>query len=93
MSRASRPAAPRTLTVSATAGVAPGPYTVTVTGTEGGTTHATNVQVGIVAGPDFTLDASPAGLTVPQGTEASSTHQHLPGRLVDRHREPGRGDL
>jgi hypothetical protein len=62
-----------TLTASSTATT--GTVAVTVTGTSGSLTHTTNVNltVNAPAQPDFSLSASPASLTVKQGTSGSST--------------------
>jgi len=48
---------------------------VTVTGTSGSLTHTATISltVNAVATPDFSLSASPASLTVTQGTSGSST--------------------
>ena len=62
-----------TLTASSTATT--GTATVTVTGTSGALTHTTTITltVNAPAAPDFSLSASPASLTVTQGTSGSST--------------------
>ena len=62
-----------TLTASSTATT--GPATVTITGTSGTLSHTTtiNLTVNAPAQPDFSLSASPASLTVKQGTNGSST--------------------
>ncbi len=62
-----------TLTASATATT--GAATVTVTGVSGSLTHTTTVAltVNAVATPNFSLSASPASLTITQGTSGSST--------------------
>src|SRR6267142_5115619 len=62
-----------TLTASATATT--GAATVTVTGTSGTLTHTTTIAltVNAVATPDFSLSASPASVTVKQGTSGGST--------------------
>jgi hypothetical protein len=62
-----------TLTASSTATT--GTATVTVTGTSGTLTHTTTIAltVNAPAQPDFSLSASPASLTVKQGTSGSST--------------------
>lgn len=63
-----------TLIMTASATIAPGPYTVTVTGTEGSSTHSVGVTVNVVAAPsDFTLSADPAGFVVLQGDSRTST--------------------
>jgi hypothetical protein len=62
-----------TLTASSTATT--GTATVTVTGTSGALTHTTTISltVNAPAAPNFSLSASPASLTVKQGTSGSST--------------------
>jgi hypothetical protein len=64
-----------TLTFTASATAATGPVTVTVTGTGGGLTRSTTVGLTIapVAQPNFALSATPAVLTVSQGTSGAST--------------------
>jgi subtilase family serine protease len=62
-----------TLTASSTATT--GTATVTVTGTSGTLTHTTtiNLTVNAAAAPNFSLSASPASLTVTQGTSGNRT--------------------
>ena len=62
-----------TFTASATATT--GTTSVTITGTSGTLTHTTSISltVNAVAGPNFSLSASPSSLTVKQGTAGSST--------------------
>jgi hypothetical protein len=62
-----------TFTASSTATT--GTSTVTITGTSGTLTHTTTVSLTInaPAQPDFSLSASPASLTVKQGTSGNST--------------------
>jgi hypothetical protein len=60
-----------TLTVTTAATTAPGTYTLTVTGVEGGATHATTVGLTVTAPPDFTLAASPNRQTVSQNASTS----------------------
>ncbi|HEY6250610.1 MAG TPA: hypothetical protein VI685_11670, partial [Candidatus Angelobacter sp.] len=62
-----------TFTASATATT--GTSTVTITGTSGSLTHTTTISltVNAAATPNFSLSASPASLTVKQGTSGSST--------------------
>jgi hypothetical protein len=62
-----------TLTVNVGNAVAPGTYTVTVTGTEGSNVHATTVTVTVTAPPDFTIAANPNALTIQQGGSGTST--------------------
>ncbi len=67
------------LPISVASSLAPGSYTLQVTGTPAGTTVSaatTNVSVTVVtltAGPDFTLTASPTSVTVSVGVAATST--------------------
>src|SRR5579859_6827244 len=62
-----------TFTASPTA--ATGTATVTITGTSGSLTHTTTISLTVNASatPDFSLSASPASLTVEQGSSGSST--------------------
>jgi hypothetical protein len=62
-----------TLTASSTATT--GTATVTITGTSGSLTHTATISltVNAPATPDFSLSASPASLTVKQGTSGTST--------------------
>lgn len=62
-----------TLTASSTATT--GTSTVTITGTSGTLTHTTTISltVSAPASPNFSLSASPASLTVKQGTSGNST--------------------
>jgi hypothetical protein len=62
-----------TLTASSTATT--GTSTVTITGTSGSLTHTATISltVNAPATPDFSLSASPASLTVKQGTSGTST--------------------
>jgi subtilase family serine protease len=62
-----------TLTASSTATV--GSATVTITGTSGSLVHTTTVALTItaVAAPNYSLSASPASLSVVQGTNGTST--------------------
>jgi hypothetical protein len=67
-----------TFTASATATT--GTSTVTITGTSGTLSHTTSVSltVNATATPNFSLSASPASLTVTQGTSGSSTITETP---------------
>jgi len=64
-----------TLTITVGSSVAPGPYTITVTGTEGSTTHSTTVTVNVTApaANDFSINANPTSLSIPQGASNNST--------------------
>jgi len=63
------------VTLSASSTATTGTATVTITGTSGSLTHTTTISltVNAPAAPDFSLSASPASLTVKQGTSGSST--------------------
>ncbi len=63
-----------TLPISAGAGVVPGSYPANVHFNVPRTGQAGNVPVtvNVSAGPDFTLGASPATITIPQGTQGTS---------------------
>ncbi|HEU0176891.1 MAG TPA: glycoside hydrolase family 9 protein [Blastocatellia bacterium] len=62
-----------TFTASTTATL--GPATVTVTGTGGGLTHATTINLTVVTQqtPDYSLTASPTSLTIDRGASGMST--------------------
>jgi uncharacterized membrane protein len=64
-----------TLTITVGSSVAPGAYTITVTGTEGSATHSTSVTVNVTAPAtnDFSISASPTSLSIPQGSSGPST--------------------
>jgi uncharacterized membrane protein len=61
------------LTLTAGATATTGTATVTITGTSGSLSHATTVTLTVNAAPNFTLSASPASVSVTQGSSASST--------------------
>src|SRR5216683_172258 len=63
------------LTFTASATATTGTSTVTITGTSGTLSHTTTIAltVNAVATPNFSLSASPASLTITQGTSGSST--------------------
>jgi kumamolisin len=61
------------LTFTATSAAAAGNYTVTVTGTSGTTSHTATVTLTIATPPAFTISASPAVLSVQQGSKGTST--------------------
>jgi uncharacterized membrane protein len=61
-----------TLTFTASTTAAVGTANVTVTATGAGVTHTVTIGLTVVA-PDFTVVASPASLSVAQGTSGSST--------------------
>jgi uncharacterized membrane protein len=59
--------------VTAAATLAPGTYTVTVTGAATSNTHSVSVTVNVTAAPsDFAISASPSSLTVVQGNNGTS---------------------
>lgn len=68
------------LTFTASATATTGTSTVTITGTSGSLTHTTTVSltVSATATPNFSLSASPASLTVKQGTSGTSTITETP---------------
>jgi hypothetical protein len=62
------------LAITTTSSVAPGSYPLTITGTNGGTTHTAQVTLVIAnpaPAPDFTLAVSPATATVARGQRAT----------------------
>ena len=61
------------LTFTADPAAALGTATVTVTGTGGGLTRTTTVALTVAPAPDFTLGATPAAVTVVQGSSATAT--------------------
>ena len=63
------------LTLSASSTATAGTSTVTVTGTSGSLTHTTTITLSVsaVAAPDFNLSASPASLSIAQGSSGTST--------------------
>jgi hypothetical protein len=64
-----------TMTVAVGALTTPGSYTITVTGTGTSATHSTPVDLTVTVAPpsDFSIGASPSGLTVAQGANGTST--------------------
>jgi uncharacterized membrane protein len=61
-----------TLTVSATGGILPGTYFVTIQATSSPLVHFLNIAV-LVTGPDFSLSPDPDVLTIQQGLSGTST--------------------
>jgi uncharacterized membrane protein len=59
--------------VTTTAGIAPGSYLLTLTGTSGSTSRSTYATLVIPSPPNFTVAASPASRTVPSGDSATYT--------------------
>jgi hypothetical protein len=64
-----------TMTVSAGSLTTPGTYTITVTGTGSTAMHSTSVSLTVNPAPpsDFSISASPASLTIAQGSNGTST--------------------
>ncbi|HKD80619.1 MAG TPA: choice-of-anchor D domain-containing protein [Candidatus Angelobacter sp.] len=63
------------VTFTASSAATTGTSTVTITGTSGALTHTTTISltVNAVAAPNFSLSASPASVSVTQGSSANST--------------------
>ena len=62
-----------TMTIAVGSSTATGTYPITVTGNGGGTQQTTTVTLTVTAAPNFTISASPASLSVPQGNQGTST--------------------
>jgi kumamolisin len=64
-----------TLTIAAASTVAAGNYTITVTGTNGTTSHTAGVTLTVTAAavPAFTISAAPTSVSVAQGASGTST--------------------
>jgi subtilase family serine protease len=62
-----------TVTFSASATATTGTATVTITGTSGNLTNTTTISLIVSTAQNFTLSASPSGLTLVQGASAGST--------------------
>jgi uncharacterized membrane protein len=62
-----------TMTITVGASTATGTYPITVTGNGGGVQQNTTVTLTVTAGPNFTISASPASLSVQQGNQGTST--------------------
>src|SRR5207249_798725 len=60
-----------TLSATTSTSTPTGTYTLTITGVSGSLTHTTTVSLVVSPRPDFTLSASPASQTVPQGGSTS----------------------
>ncbi len=67
-----------TLTLTATTSAALGSATITITGTSGSLSNTATIALTVAAPATFTLTASPAGLTVLQGSTATSTIAVVP---------------
>jgi serine protease len=67
-----------TMSVSSSTPVAPGTYSVTVTGASGGIVHTASVTL-VVTQPDFSMNASPSSQTVTQGASTSYSVAISPG--------------
>jgi len=66
------------LTIDVAPDTSPGSYTILITGNSGTLTHSTTISLEVVApptppAPDFSVNTSPATLTVDQGNSATST--------------------
>jgi len=63
-----------TLTITAGSATPTGSYTITVTGTGGGVTQTASVSLTVNSGstPSFTISASPASVTIAQGSSGTS---------------------
>jgi hypothetical protein len=61
------------MTITAAAGAPTGTYPITVQGGGAGVQHTTTVMLTITGGPNFTISASPASLSIPQGHQGTST--------------------
>ena len=62
-----------TMTVTVGASTPVGTYPITVTGNGGGIQQNTTVTLTVTAGPNFTISASPASLSIQQGNQGTST--------------------
>jgi len=68
------PAAATTqLTLTSASGATTGTFSVTITGTSGSLSNSTTVSLTVIAAANFSLSASPASLSIVQGTGATST--------------------
>ena len=68
-----------TAAIAVSNSVAPGVYSITVTGTSGSLRGTAVVSVTVVSPASFTLTASPASVTLAPGTSATSTIKMTPG--------------
>ena len=62
-----------TLTLTASASATTGTVTVTITGTSGSLTETTTLKLTVTPSPTYTLSANPSRLTIPQGSQGTST--------------------
>ncbi len=62
-----------TMTINVGANTAVGTYPITVTGNGGGIQHSTTVTLTVTVPPDYSISASPAALSVAQGSQGTST--------------------
>jgi uncharacterized membrane protein len=62
-----------TLTLTASATAATGTATVTITGTSGSLTRTTALSLTVTPAPSYTLAASPASVSIVQGSQGTST--------------------
>jgi hypothetical protein len=61
-----------TLQLSASAVAVTGTFDVTVTGTSGGVSASTTISLTVMAGPNFSLSASPSSLSVARGSNGTT---------------------
>jgi uncharacterized membrane protein len=73
------------LTVTASKTAASGTTTVTITGTSGSLTKTTTIDLTVNATPSYTLSASPASLTVTQGSSVTSAITVTPANGFSGH--------
>ena len=62
-----------TMTINVGANTTAGSYPITVTGNGGGTQQTTTVTLTVTAGSGFSIAASPASVSIMQGTQGTST--------------------
>ena len=62
-----------TMTITVLRLAIPGTYPITVTGNGGGIKHNTTVTLTVIPAQDFRLSASPASVTINQGSQGTST--------------------
>jgi subtilisin family serine protease len=61
------------LTITTSGSLAPGTYPLTITGTNGSTTHAAQVTLGVTVASDFSIAVTPPSATVVRGGSANYT--------------------
>ena len=62
-----------TMTITVSSNTPTGTYPITVKGNGGGLLQTTTVMLTVLAGPDFTISASPASLSIQQGFHGTTT--------------------